>query len=63
MPITIKNRGFSTSRAKALSNQVVSKTNPVGWMPGYEQKFEGTGIKTTSKQYQENYDKIDWSKK
>jgi hypothetical protein len=35
----------------------------LGFRPGATKKFMGMGVNRFSKQYQENYDKIDWSKK
>lgn len=57
-----KTNNFSLSHKK---RNATFDTSPdgLGWGPDYVAKHEGLGINTNSKRYQENFDKIDWSKK
>ena len=57
----IKTRNFSLTDEK--QNGTCDKGDGLGWAPGYEAKTRGTGTNTNSKKFQDNYDKIDWSKK
>lgn len=56
MGLVIKTNNFSLSDEK--QNGTWEKDG-LGWNPDYVAKSKGTN--TTSKKYQENYDKIDWS--
>jgi len=60
MAIAIKTRNFSLNKEK-MEGEFPDREDGLGWGPGYGKKFEGSGINTASKQYSENYDKIDWS--
>jgi hypothetical protein len=60
--VAIKTTNFSYNKAR---QNATFDTSPdgLGWGPGYVAKREGLGVDTNSKQYQDNFDKIDWSKK
>lgn len=58
----VKSRNFSLSDQKQNATFDESPDG-LGWGPGYVPKSEGRGINTNSKKFQDNFDKIDWSKK
>lgn len=61
MPIAIKTRNFSLDKDK-MEGEFTERADGLGWGPGYGKRFKGSGTNTQSKKFQENFDKIDWSK-